>query len=569
MVVVGVLLVCFSSRGHTLVFNYPLESSPFSGAAPVRTNPVRPGDAHPATSGHHQALPNAPGEKRRAAQENLFGFQPQVLSDILSPKVALCDRIFKLTIDDMVFVGHPTLLNTDRPGTGHRFARQIQRKLRLQPSAELTLPIDMADNDDDEAEAEGLNEALLATPTLFDKSPGTPHLARPRAFSMGVSQSPLLPLNTTPPYVNTAPVAATGGSQNASSNNISHASQQQLSMFNLVFVVIPDDRQGDTSEVRYVYTNILAKLTAGLKYEQVKRGYIKKEIDVIMGIRDELHNGAGYFITQQAMEKILQESSLARLLAEIFHAMSSHSNDSSYHTHVDLNSSVDISILIDRHILGGSTTNKHLDDNEMQREFGSLRIGSGNGMMESSGDDYTDDSESIARYIPNHPPLRPYQTVLLLYHAEEILKSLPADSAILLHDMIEIVTPTLSLENLSIALSCSLAQIYRLVCHLVFWKKAKVIDVIQFKNKYVVSREADLSRLAHLDTELNVRVKNLDLGKMLAELSGQPRAFSAVFKEKNMPYLEIIALFLRNNLIEQCRTVCLLKPKMEVVLCFD
>ena len=50
------------------------------------------------------------------------------MADILAPRSALCDKEFRLTIDDTTFIGHPTLLDADRPGTGHRFARMIQKK---------------------------------------------------------------------------------------------------------------------------------------------------------------------------------------------------------------------------------------------------------------------------------------------------------------------------------------------------------------------------------------------------------------------------------------------------------
>src|SRR5690606_24151840 len=69
-------------------------------------------------------------------REKFLGFDAQILSDILSPKAALCDRRFQLTVDDVTFLGIPTLLNADRPGTGHQFARNIQRR-RLAETANI------------------------------------------------------------------------------------------------------------------------------------------------------------------------------------------------------------------------------------------------------------------------------------------------------------------------------------------------------------------------------------------------------------------------------------------------
>lgn len=46
-----------------------------------------------------------------SSSDTFLGFPPHILSDILSPKAALCDRKFQLTIDGITFLGSPTLLN--------------------------------------------------------------------------------------------------------------------------------------------------------------------------------------------------------------------------------------------------------------------------------------------------------------------------------------------------------------------------------------------------------------------------------------------------------------------------
>src|SRR5690349_13709556 len=130
----GVLLICYSSRGQQLVFSYP--RNPNRTPQPrSRTRSTHPSHRAGRTHAGGLELDGAleldvhDGElDRRALQDPLskgvqpeqdlfLGFDPQFLSDILSPKVALCDRQFQLTVDDVTFVGHPTLLNADRPGT--------------------------------------------------------------------------------------------------------------------------------------------------------------------------------------------------------------------------------------------------------------------------------------------------------------------------------------------------------------------------------------------------------------------------------------------------------------------
>ena len=50
----------------------------------------------------------------------------------------------------------------------------------------------------------------------------------------------------------------------------------------------------------------------------------------------------------------------------------------------------------------------------------------------------------------------------------------------------------LSLQELHLVLDCSLAQIYRLAAHLIYWRKAKLIHTIHARNIYVVSPQAKL-----------------------------------------------------------------------------
>jgi hypothetical protein len=84
--IVGILFVSFSTRGHQLVYSYP-EVGP---------------------------------------DGKYLGFEAAFLADILSPKSALCDKKFQLKINQISFIGHPTLLNVDRPNSGLIYSRKIQ-----------------------------------------------------------------------------------------------------------------------------------------------------------------------------------------------------------------------------------------------------------------------------------------------------------------------------------------------------------------------------------------------------------------------------------------------------------
>lgn len=174
----GILLVCYSARGHQLVFSHP----------PAVSSPKAPNGA-----------PNG----------GLF--EPVFLSHLLSPRSPLCDRLFKLLVDQVAFVGHATLLNADRPGTGHQFSRAIQRR---------------------------------------------------RAT-----------MSTIPPEGNTSPTAV-----------VTSTTNHHLTMFHLVLAVRCDS---DDSYLDALYTNVVSKVASALKYEQLRRLYIRKEAELILSIKED------------------------------------------------------------------------------------------------------------------------------------------------------------------------------------------------------------------------------------------------------------------------------------------
>lgn len=49
------------------------------------------------------------------------------------------------------------------------------------------------------------------------------------------------------------------------------------------------------------------------------------------------------------------------------------------------------------------------------------------------------------------------------------------------------------MDELQYILDCSMAQIYRLASHLVYWRKAKLIDQIRISNVYVVAPQAGIN----------------------------------------------------------------------------
>ncbi|KAI9017072.1 nitrogen permease regulator of amino acid transport activity 3-domain-containing protein [Gaertneriomyces semiglobifer] len=470
----GVLLTCYSSRGHQLVFRYP--SNP-KRRDPSRWRSSNVTSSPVAANGVDHTLRTVLDDSQQPDRDRFLGYDTHFLSDILSPKVALCDQQFQLTVDDVTFVGHPTLLHADRPGTGHRFSRMIQRKRLVAGAVVGTSPIS---SQPDECAALGLT---------VPPSPAGPPASDASSDALGVAASP-----------------------------VSSSSTHQLSMFNLVFALQPEGQK----EVDIMYHHVISKLTAALKYEQLKRGYIRKEAELILSVRETLYSSAtGRPNNVDVTERLIYESSLARCLAHVYESIRNNKI-----ARVVVNSSIDLCL--------------HIPD-EMTKPMVLLDPG-------TAPRSRTQGFSSSSAY----PILRPYHAILLLYDPEEILKTLPLDPSPLLVDLIQIVTPTQSLEDLQSSLDCSLSQVYRLAAHLVHWKKAKIVDALNTRNVYVVSPEAELSLLPQMVEDFESRFPQLDLPSILANLNA-PRPYSAIVPDKELKtlYLEVLTYLLRHGFVAQ------------------
>ncbi|KAI8071414.1 nitrogen permease regulator of amino acid transport activity 3-domain-containing protein [Gongronella butleri] len=152
----------------------------------------------------------------------------------------------------------------------------------------------------------------------------------------------------------------------------------------------------------------------------------------------------------------------------------------------------------------------------------------------------------------HYPILSPYNTLLLLEDPEEILKNMPLDASPTLVQLIQILTPTQTLQELHLILDCSLAQIYRLAAHLIFWQKAKLIHPIHPRNVYVLSPRANFKDLSTIEQDFNIHNPNLNLRHFLSQLSyGKPLHRITPAKEYRNMYLEAITFLVRRNWVQQ------------------
>ncbi|CAG8477191.1 12354_t:CDS:10 [Ambispora leptoticha] len=298
------------------------------------------------------------------------------------------------------------------------------------------------------------------------------------------------------------------------SNDFFSQTQQQhrhFTTFHLIFVLEPPELELNR-QVDNIYKHVITKLTAALRYEQKRCDYVRLEAEKIIAIRDEGIIKKMSF--NEITDSIIKQSSLAKAIAQVYHDIS---NDSI--AHVIINDYIDLSLQIPP--LAPSMFFSPLDNARDGYEYA------------------------------HFPVIAPYHTLLLLEDPEEILKSMPLDSNPTLVQLVQILTPTQRLAELCTVLDCSLAQIYRIAAHLIYWRKAKLIDVISVRNVYVVSPTADLNSLSAINADFSHIIER-DIFGFLASLS-TPKPYASIIPSKDLRtmYLEAITYLLRKDLVIQ------------------
>ena len=162
--------------------------------------------------------------------------------------------------------------------------------------------------------------------------------------------------------------------------------------------------------------------------------------------------------------------------------------------------------------------------------------------------------------------LKPFQTLVFREDVAQILQHLPLDPSPLLVAFIQQMHPRKSFIDVQKELCCSLDQVLDMAAHLLFWRKARVIDVIATRNVYVVTRDANLRR-ADLFDEFQALFPGFILPKILADFStakmfGEHLPSGGSQSEKGA-LVKMLIWLLQHNYLTQLQTY--LYPNINVV----
>ncbi|TGZ84800.1 UPF0171-domain-containing protein [Ascodesmis nigricans] len=446
--------------------------------------------------------------------DKFLGIRTDVLAGLLTPYTASGKGKFEISVDDMVFVGQPVRLRPDGTWRKRKKRRKSQGKTD-------------AGNDDDD-EGENGEDSI----PVQEEGPGVgPKDERLNALSRNGSD--------TIDVTNDADDEGEAGDREARRKQ-----NEIMSMFHMVFVLNPPELEYHY-RVREVYEYVAKRFSRALKYEQAKDGYVSREVQKIMRLKEHAaHQDMRY---SELWRQLTDNSSLAYAMMRVFLDISQ-----SRIAHVLLNNNFALSLQIP------AITEISVLPSITDPQVPGLPLTTAN----SFGDEEHKGDTLLGKHF----------TLLYLEDAATILKDLAAESteaSASLQHFVKSCIPTQSFLTISQQSGIPLHEIQVLARHLVQWRKARAIPPLQARDIYIVSPNADMKRLPQYIEKYRKEFPSLPaLPKILGSLSGSPKMYNTIIptKDHRPAYLDILAWMMKYGLVTQLRSFAWVKVPRSIKL---
>lgn len=253
------------------------------------------------------------------------------------------------------------------------------------------------------------------------------------------------------------PAASTGRSSLGGSGSKLETSSH-TTLINMVFAL----HATASHSIVKCYYDLSKRLGVALRHEEKRCGYVTQEAKIMVTAHDEFSARQGECNidgAESAFDLILHRSTLAKQLKGVFQDL--------IHTgliRLRINNWLQVSFCL-------------------PQKVHQIHFHRKNFIIEP---------EAIDRCLQS---LRPYHGLLLLVEPSELIETLPPDASPALLRLVQVHTPLKSLQTLSADADLTLAQVFQLTGHLVYWAKATVIYPLCESNVYVIAPDAptDLS----------------------------------------------------------------------------
>ncbi|KAG7384395.1 Nitrogen permease regulator-like 3 [Phytophthora pseudosyringae] len=441
-----------------------------------------------------------------------------LLAKLFRPKNALCNASFELVVDDLRFVSHPVLVSrrlpaaapADGPGGGC-------------------------------AATNGSTSAAGATTTVVEQSTnGSGGTTGNETTMFNV----IFALEDRPPQVSRA-AEAVGGSIDTQFLPLQQADEEELLA-----------RRRSSAQA---FHTVAAQLSNGLLHEELRVGFVSKEVRELLQLRDELaqsernagnDNSSGNSGSAAVAAGATSGSSITSNAGG--GVATSGSSLMLHHHHRKDGENGSSTVEVDPQTLIDVSLGKSVLANDLKRVFYGLEE-SGAAHVVLNG--WVKLSLTLTDAVTvRMASLRPYHTLQLLTDKDAILNKLPADHARQLRDLVEAVNPLKSFQDIALDTGVPIHQVFRLAAHLVYWGFGRIVDAITLYNIYQVNAKADLHVTSPLALEFRRKFAPYELGEVLSTFSGSRRIgeyMKTLSTAKKTEYIHMLIWLLQQRFVVQ------------------
>jgi hypothetical protein len=449
--------------------------------------------------------------------DTVLGFKIDALEKMLSPSKDFNKRRFELGVESIVFVGAPMFVRDD--GLWRKLKRRNKKRSGAAKfeDGDIVKNLTISDDDEDVDTADDIPQKPKPEPFVY-----------PQGFEPGYGHDSM----------NSTPAPSEAGSD-ARSNSTSQDSNPDMNMFNVVFVLNPPALEYQ-QRVKDMYDNVTRKYAKALKYEEARFQYVWKESKRIIDIKQRAKENNDSLTS--TWRKIIATSPLAKSIAIMFDAIS---HDKIAHIHFDATFNTSFQI-------PQADSTPYLPT-ALEPQMPGLWLTTSNVIL-----------------ADDEAPMTQHAALLLLEDTETLIKDLGGEStgnAAAIAFYIRNIIPTKSLLKISKRHNISAHDMEYIASHLVYWRRARLIDPLSPRDTYVVSPNADLSSLSAAVTAYAQRFPTLPtLPKVLSMLSGTPRPFRTFIPttEHREAYMDILAWLMRGGWVTQLRTFAWVRVTPEI-----
>lgn len=370
-------------------------------------------------------------------------------------------------------------------------------------------------------------------------------------------------------------------------NGAGNAKRLNLNMFHLVFVMNPPIVECNY-RIDEMFHYVISRLTMVLRYEQLKEDYVSEQVRLILSLKESLG-------PKTQSETLVAKSSLCRLIYECYDAISN-----SRIANLSINNklrSFQIPIKSEFYLLpeesvpylpGSSISSM----TKLLATSGLICAGETSRYAQSdvfapdlqTADEHGDDeSSTLADQILHF-------AILLLDNADNIIRDIRTEENSILAKFIRMIRPTESLFRISARNpSLSANEIKSFSFHLVYWRRARIIQPLTSRSTYIISPMAPISEnlyrdiklfkkefpslpsLIHFMRLLSGSEKSFDatqMGKKRKLETLKPQQYGMIIptKDHKKSYMEALAWLIRYGYATQLQTFLWLKISRKIKL---